>query len=60
MARFIAETTAFNEAVVVLGSIPTPQKTSPSMAHSRYAAALASPPAESASVSYTHLTLPTN
>jgi hypothetical protein len=44
----MADTTALREAVVVFGSIPTPQKVSPSIEHSKYAAADASPPAERA------------
>jgi hypothetical protein len=50
--RFTAEATAFREAVTMFASMPTPQATtlfSPSpTSHSTYAAAEASPPAESA------------
>jgi len=43
-ARLTAETTAFSEARVVLGSMPMPHSTRPSMAHSMYEAAWADAP----------------
>ncbi len=46
--RLTAETTALREAVTMLGSMPTPQRTWSSTAHSTYAAATASPPEDSA------------
>ena len=47
-ARFTADTMALSEAVVIDGSIPTPHRTSSPTWHSTYAAAVASPPSESA------------
>ena len=47
-ARFTAEMIALNEAVVIEGSIPTPQITWSRTSHSTYAAAVASPPSDRA------------
>src|SRR5690606_32585066 len=47
-ARFTADTMALSEAVVIDGSIPTPHRTSSPTWHSTYAAAVASPPSDSA------------
>lgn len=47
-ARFTAEMIAFSDAVVIDGSMPTPQRVWSPTAHSTYAAAVASPPADSA------------
>ena len=47
-ARLTAEETAFREARGVDESMPIPHSTWASIAHSRYAAALASPPADNA------------
>ena len=48
VARLTALITAFSEAVTMFASIPTPQNTSSPTAHSRYAAARASPPEDRA------------
>src|SRR6478609_1035702 len=47
-ARLTAETMALIEAVTIEGSTPTPQRTRSPTAHSTYAAARASPPADRA------------
>ena len=47
-ARLTALITALSEAVTMLASSPTPQSTWSPTAHSTYAAAMASPPADSA------------
>ena len=48
VARLTAEITARSEAVTMLESNPTPHSTCSPTAHSTYAAAVASPPADSA------------
>ena len=47
-ARLTADTTARRDAVTMLGSSPTPHRISPPTTHSTYAAAIASPPEDSA------------
>ena len=47
-ARLTAEITALSDAVTMLGSKPTPHRTCSPTAHSTYAAAMASPPDDSA------------
>ena len=44
-ARFTAETIAFSDEVTIEGSMPAPHKMRSPTAHSRYEAAMASPPA---------------
>lgn len=44
LARLTADTTAFNDAVTMFASTPTPQRMRSPIAHSTYAAARASPP----------------
>ena len=45
-ARLTADTTAFSDAVTMFASMPTPHSTRSPTAHSTYAAARASPPAD--------------